>query len=269
MKGCQVEVPITLANTVKKGDFRANSQLVAHSFSIFNLPYIEAANRANYNKIELDVLLTKGDSIPKEIAKKLTENKAKCPDKTHQLHHQLNNWYGMLPNCFSKDTLITKEARAWIKHIDKFELSYNARFKTVPDFSAKVLGLINLTFFQFCDSCLKAESFEDMNFSAISLEHDCYGITRNTFQAELPLFLVIQQKCKNELDANDSDDDVRKKQLKLTKEKEEKDKPHFIDLGNMVKNQNPVNEWKVVGTKYKKTFTKDVMANTPPSMKQD
>jgi hypothetical protein len=30
-----------------------------------------------------------------------------------------------------------------------------------------------------------------------------------------------------------------------------------------VKDQNPVNEWKVVGTKNKKTFTKDVMANTP------
>jgi hypothetical protein len=224
---------------VKTGNFRANnSQLVSHPFSVFNLPYIEAANMANYNKIELDVLLTKGDSIPKEIAKKLTENKAKCPENTHQLHHQLNNWYSMLQICFGKDALITKEARAWIEHIDKFELSYDARFKTVPDFGAKVLGLIDLTFFQYCDSCLKAESFEDVNFSAISFEHDHYGIARNTFQAELPPFLVIQQKRKSELDANE----------------EEKDKPHFIDLLNMVKNQNTVNEWKVVGTKYKNTF---------------
>jgi undecaprenyl pyrophosphate synthase len=87
MKGCQVEVPMTMANAVKTGNFRANSQLVAHAFSIFNLPYMEAANMSNYNKIELEILLTKGDSIPKEVAKKLTENKAKCPENTHHLRH--------------------------------------------------------------------------------------------------------------------------------------------------------------------------------------
>jgi hypothetical protein len=152
MKGCQVEVPITLANAVKTGNFRANSQMVFHPFLILNLPYIKAANMANYNKIELDVLLTKGDSIPKELVKKLTKNKAKCPDSTQQLRHQLNNWYGMLQICFGKEAIFSKEARAWVEHIDQFELSYDARFKTVSDFGAKVLGLIDLTFFQFCDS---------------------------------------------------------------------------------------------------------------------
>jgi hypothetical protein len=147
MKGCQVEVPMTIVNAVKSGNFRANSQMVAHPFSVFNLPYIEASSMSNYNKIELDVLLTKGDSIPKDIAKKLTENKAKCPESTYQLRHQLNNWYGMLQICFGKDALLSKEARAWIDHIDKYESSYDARFKTVTDFGAKVLGLIDLTFF--------------------------------------------------------------------------------------------------------------------------
>jgi hypothetical protein len=85
MKGCQVEVLMTLANAVKTGNFRANSQLVAHPFSVFNLPCIDASHMANYNKLELDVLLTKGDSIPKDVAKKLTENKARCPDSTYQL----------------------------------------------------------------------------------------------------------------------------------------------------------------------------------------
>jgi len=50
MKGCQLEVPMTMANAVKQGNFRANSQMVAHPFSVFNLPYIEAVNMANYNK---------------------------------------------------------------------------------------------------------------------------------------------------------------------------------------------------------------------------
>jgi len=265
MKGCQVEVPMTLANAVKTGNFRANSQMVAHPFSIFNLPYIEASNMANYNKLELDVLLTKGDSIPKDIAKKLTENKSKCPDNTHQLRHQLNNWYGLLQICFGKDSLLAKEARAWVEHIDKYELSYDARFKTVSDFGAKVLGLIDLTFFQFCDSCLKAETFEDVDFSAISLEHDRYCITKNKFQADIPPFLVIQSKRKSELENSDSEDEAKKKRRKLAleKEKEEKDKAHYKDLGNMVKNQQQVNEWKVLGGKYKKVFTKEVMASTP------
>jgi hypothetical protein len=70
IKGCQAEVPMTMVNAIKTGNFRANSQMVAHAFSIFNLPCIGVTNMANYNKIELDILLTKGDSIPKDVAKK-------------------------------------------------------------------------------------------------------------------------------------------------------------------------------------------------------
>jgi hypothetical protein len=66
MKGCQVEVPLTMANAVKTGNFRAISQLAIHAFYIFNLPYTEASNMANYYKIELDLLLTKSDSVPKK-----------------------------------------------------------------------------------------------------------------------------------------------------------------------------------------------------------
>jgi ribosomal protein L28 len=140
---------------------------------------------ANYNKNELDLLLTKGDSIPKDVAKKLSENKAKCPDNSNHLHHQFKKWYGMLQICFGKNVLITKEARAWSNPVDQYELSYDARFKTETNFGAKVLGLINLTFFQLGNSCLKANSFEDVLFGAISLENDRYGITRNTFQANI------------------------------------------------------------------------------------
>jgi hypothetical protein len=71
MKGCQAEVPLTMANAVKSGNFRAISQLAIHAFSTFNLPYTKASNMANYNKIELDLLLTKSDSVPKEVTKKL------------------------------------------------------------------------------------------------------------------------------------------------------------------------------------------------------
>jgi hypothetical protein len=185
MKRCQAEVPLTMANAVKTGNFRANSQIVIHAFSIFNLPYIEDSNMSNFNKIDIDILLAKGDSVPKDVAKKLQENKSKCPETTHHLRHQLNNWYELLQICFGKDVLITKEAQVWIEHIDKFERSYDAHFKTVTVFGAKVLGLIDLTFYQFCDMCLRAESFNEVDFAAIPQDHERYCITKNTFQANL------------------------------------------------------------------------------------
>jgi hypothetical protein len=263
MKGCQTEVPLAMANAVKTGNFRANSQLVIHAFSIFNLPYVEDTNMSNFNQIDVDILLTKGEGVPKEIAKKLQENRSKCPDNTHYLRHQLNNWYGMLQICFGKEALITREARAWIDHVDKFERSYDARFKTVADFGAKVLGLIDLTFYQFCDSCLRATSFEDVDFAAIAQEHERYSITKNTFQANIPAHLVIQQKRKSDPEQDDSDEESKKKRQKALKEKEDKDKHKYKDLGNMVKNQQQVAEWKILGSKYKKHFTKEVMLTTP------
>jgi len=261
IKGCQAEVPMTMANAKKTGNFRANSQMVAHAFSIFNLPYIEATNMANYNKIKLDILLTKGDGVPKDVAKKLSENKAKCPETTHRLRHQLKNWYGILQFFFGKSALITREARAWIDHVDQYKLSYDARFKTDLDFGAKVLRLINLTFFQFCDSCLKADSFADVDFAVVSLEHEHHGITRNTFRANISAYLAIQQKRKVESDIEESKEETKKKRLK--KEKEDSNKFKHRDLDNMVRNPNPSNDWKVVGAKYKKHFTKEVTASTP------
>jgi hypothetical protein len=140
--------------------------------------------------------------------------------------------------------------------VDKFELSYDARFKTDTEFGAKVLGLIDLTFFQFCDSCLKADSLEEVDFGSIALDNDHYNITRNTFQACVPAYLAIQQKRKAKDDLEDSEDKTKKRCHKLLKEKEEKGKFQIKDLGNMVKNPKPVAEWKVEGEKYKKTFTK-------------
>jgi len=264
MKGCQAEVPLTMANAVKTGNFRASSQMVVHAFSIFHLPYIEDVNMSNFNKIDVDILLSKGDSVPKDVAKRLQETKSKCPESTPYLRHQLNNWYGMLQICFGKDALITKEARAWIEHVDKFERSYDARFKTVSDFGAKVLGLIDLTFYQFCDSCLKAESFDEVDFAAVPQDHERFCITKNTFQANIPSYLVAHQKRKSEIDQEESEDEAGRKRQKTQKDKDDKDKSKYRDLGNMVRNQAQVPDWKIVGQKYKAHFTKEVMSTTPP-----
>jgi hypothetical protein len=84
---------------LKQGNFKANSLLVAHSFSIFNIPYIDAANMTSWNKTELDIL-AEGGGTPKDIAKKLAESKFFYPESTHLLRHQLNNWYSVLQICF-------------------------------------------------------------------------------------------------------------------------------------------------------------------------
>jgi hypothetical protein len=110
IRGCQVEVPTTMANAIKTGNFRANSLLVAHPFSIFNVPYIDAANMSSYNNTELDLLQSEGEGIPKEIVKKLAENKFKYPLCTHHLRHQFNNWYGVLQVCFRVNSIVSKEA---------------------------------------------------------------------------------------------------------------------------------------------------------------
>jgi len=134
------------------GNFRANSFMVAHPFSIFNVPFTDAASMTSCNKTELDIL-DDGVGIPLALAKKLAENKFHYPSSTLLLRHQLNNWYGILQICFGDKSAVAKEAKTWIIHVDENELSYNARFKSDHEFGAKLLGAIDLAFFRLCDSC--------------------------------------------------------------------------------------------------------------------
>jgi hypothetical protein len=52
----------------------------------------------------------------------------------------------------------------WIVHIDENELAYNARFKADVDFGAKLLGAIDLAFFNLCDSCFRASSIDEVDY---------------------------------------------------------------------------------------------------------
>jgi hypothetical protein len=134
--GCQVEISASMANTIRTGNFRANSLLVAHSFSIFNVPYLDAALMTNFNQTELDLLQSEGEGIPKDMVKKLSENKFKTPTTTHLLRHQFNNWYGLFQIIFGAKALTTWEIREWINHLDKHETSYDAGFKGNKDFGS-------------------------------------------------------------------------------------------------------------------------------------
>jgi hypothetical protein len=53
MQRCQGNIPTTIANAIKMGNFRTNL-LVVNSFSISNIAYIDAASLGSYNMTELD-----------------------------------------------------------------------------------------------------------------------------------------------------------------------------------------------------------------------
>jgi len=261
LRKCQVDIPTTMANAIKTGNFQANSYLVAHSFSIFNVPFTDAANMLSCNKTELDIL-DEGEGIPKDMAKKLAENKFTYPDSTHLLRHQFNNWYGVLQICFGEKSLVAREARTWITHVDEFELAYNAHFKMDTTFGAKVLGAIDLAFFQLCDSCFRASGIHDVNFSKNCLVNLRDDIESNRFHENLPAYLVSSIKKKRDSD-EDAVDDIAKKNKRF-KDIKDPNKDKFRDLGDMVKNQQAVQEWLIPGGKYKSLFTKEVISTTPP-----
>jgi len=260
--GCQVKVPMTMASAIKTGNFRANSLLVAHPFSIFNVPYIEAANMGSCNKTELDLLQSEGEGKPKEMVKKLVDNKFKYPTITHYLRHQFNNWYGVLQVCFGEQAIVSKEARAWISHVDQHESSYDACFKAGPDFGAKVLKLVDLTFFQLCENCLRAQMINEVDFTIIALSGKRFDIIQNCLKANKPAYLTQVPKKMHGVDGDDGDKagkDGRKK-LKSLKE----GGGRFRDLGAMLRNSTQVAEWKLPTIKYKGIFAQETNAATPP-----
>jgi len=220
---------------------------------------MDAANMTSANKTELDIL-EDGQGIPLAMAKKLSENKFHTPHSTHLLRHQFNNWYGILQICFGDKSLVAKEARAWIHHVDEHELAYNARFKGDPDFGAKLLGAIDLAFFNLCDVCFRATNIEDVDFGRNCLSHLRDDIVGNRFHEGMPVYLLAPNKGKRELDEEETDDAkiIKKRQ----KDKDGKDK--FKDLGNMIKNTQAVQDWILAGHKYKQIFTREIIGATPP-----
>jgi hypothetical protein len=82
--GCQVEITTSMASTIRQ-ETRANILQTVHLFSIFNVPYLYAANISNFKKI--DLLQFEGEGIPKVIVKKLLENRLQSQSNNHLLRH--------------------------------------------------------------------------------------------------------------------------------------------------------------------------------------
>jgi hypothetical protein len=127
------------------------------------------------------------------------------------------------------------------------------------DFRVKVLGLVNLTFFQLCDACLRAQSIEEVDFSTIVLSGKRLDILQNCFPANKPAYLTIPPK---KTDTLEGEEKYGKKKTKWLKGGGS-DGSRFIDLGSMVKNGSPNADWKIQGVKYKQIFTPAVTASTP------
>jgi hypothetical protein len=236
---------------------------VAHPFSIFNVPYVDAANMSCFNHTELELLQSEGEGIPKEIVKKLSENKFKTLHSSHLLRHQFNNWYGVLQLCFGKQALITLEAREWINHIDKYEMSYDSNFKSDKDFRAKVLGLVDLTFFQFCDSCIRSTSPKTVDYSLISLHNKRFDILQNCFQANKPAYLIPTKAIHADSDDDEKSRGCENKKKKLKSDKDKDPQGGQKDLGSLIRNPNPYKDW-VCSRNYRLIFHKGVNRSTPP-----
>jgi hypothetical protein len=123
----------------------------------------------------------------------------------------------------------------------------------------KFLGLVDLTFYQLCDSCLRSKHPEDIDFSLISLHSKRFDILQNCFQANKPSYLVTAKPPPAPVDDDDKQDgEGKKKKAKLDKDKDYQPK----DLGNLIKNPNPVKDW-LVTKNYRLIFNKHINKSTP------
>ncbi len=197
------------------------------------MPYVDAATMSSFNKTELDIL-DDGNGILLVIAKKLAENKFHMPSSTHLLRHQLNNWYGILHICFGDKSLVAREEKTWILHIDDNELAYNARFKGDNEFGAKLLGAIDFAFFNLCDSCFRASSVVDVDFGKNCLSNLRDDIVSNHFHERMPTYLLSSNKIKQDINEEEPEEGNNGKK-KLKSGSDNKDK--FKDFGEMVKKQ--------------------------------
>jgi len=125
--------------------------------------------------------------------------------------------------------------KPWINHVDDYELSYDACFKADKEFAAQVLRAIDLAFLQLFDSCFRAATIIDIDFSETRLSNLREDILGNHFQANKPAYLITSNKKTRDQDDDDADE-IAKKRRRFKDSKENKEKK-FRDLGDMVKNQ--------------------------------
>jgi hypothetical protein len=95
---------------------------------------------------------------------------------------------------------------------------------------------VDITFFQLCKNCLRVQTLDDVDFTAIALNNKRFDILQNCFQANKPAYLTQPLKKMHGADGDEGDDAGKdgSKRLKSIKEGGGK----FRDLGAMVGNSS-------------------------------
>lgn len=112
--GCQVAMNSAMVSAILHGNFRTNNPHQAHPFSSFNVPYTVVDQESKYNVMEIELMQSIGEGVPKDVIKELSKTNFVIPVSSHLLRHQLNNWYGVLQIVFGAKSLVALEAKKWV-----------------------------------------------------------------------------------------------------------------------------------------------------------
>jgi len=74
-----------MVTAIMQGNIMPPSLHIEHSFSCFNMPYIDAANMSSKQQNKLDLLALDGKELDKETVDKLAKDNFKIPLSSCQL----------------------------------------------------------------------------------------------------------------------------------------------------------------------------------------
>ena len=102
------------------------------------------------------------------------------------------------------------------------------------------MGAIDLKYFQLCNSCFHVPWIHDVNYGKICLANLRDNIKNNHFHENMPAYFVSATRKKW---VGDDDNFVKAtKKKKCIKDFKDPNKDKFNDLGDMVKNQQAVQD---------------------------
>jgi hypothetical protein len=78
--------------------------------------------------------MSDGDGLSKDVVDTLLKNRFEIPTSTPKTQHHSNNWFFLLSICFGGKSLLAKEAKKLVTHIDTYEALYDACFRCDKDF---------------------------------------------------------------------------------------------------------------------------------------
>ena len=116
---------------------------------------------------------------------------------------------------------------------------------------------MDLSTYQFLNSCMTSKASENVAFDMVSLRNKCFDIVQNCFIANKPAYLCCTRTAFDDSDSLNQSCPAKK--LKQNG----REKQNESQLGAVVRNSNFNNTWDC-RQGYRRTFTREVIATTPP-----